>query len=117
MNFLLLFLNRYKFEIIIGAIVLSILGYIWFLRHSVESIQEDYNNYKVQVEKNNLEYYKKIKDQELEFKDYQHKFDLATAKEKITIIERVKTEIKVIRVSDLNNTLPPLEGNCTNQLK
>jgi hypothetical protein len=112
-----LFFNKYKTEIIIGSIVVIVLGYIGILKMELKSTQNEFNEYKVNIQKNNLEYYKKIKEKEDEFKDYQHQYDLKTAKEKTTIIEKVRTEIKVIRIDDSNKTITPLDSNCSNQLK
>ena len=113
----LAFWNSYKKEIIVFLITIITLGYIWFLKMELKSVETSFADYKVQVQKNNLEYFKKIKAKEDEFKDYKHAFDLATAKEKITLIDKVRTDVQIIRIHDNNSSLPPLEGNCSDQLK
>ena len=57
----LAFWNSYKKEIIVFLITIITLGYIWFLKMELKSVETSFADYKIQVQKNNLEYLKKIK--------------------------------------------------------
>lgn len=117
MSVYLLFLKNYYKEIIVGLGIFGFVFYIWYLNNTIDNERQKLVDYKEEVYKNNIAYINKINKINNDFKDYKSAFDLKTAKEKITIIEKTKIELQVIRISDTNSTLPPLEGNCTSQLK
>lgn len=109
-------ISKYKKEIAIILGIIALVGYITYLRHTINSLHDDYNTLTESIKSERAASQINAKNQELKYKDLETKYTIDMFKKKMDAQTQVKSEVIYIKGDDINHTLI-MDGNCTEYMK
>jgi hypothetical protein len=108
--------KQYYKPILIFLSIVTLIGYIWFLRSSLEQAKETILQNQKEFQDERVQSIMKAKEQELKYINLEYKYGVEVLNQKLIIKERIKTEVKVLKGEDHNNTLV-MDANCSKCIK
>lgn len=109
-------ISKYKKEVVIIFGIIAIVGYITYLRHTINSLHDDYNALTESIKKERIASQINAKNQELKYRELETKYTIDMFKKKMDAQTQIRSKVIYIKNDDINHTLN-MDGKCAEYMK